>query len=275
MHATIRRALCAVGITAGIMLLGFGLAEAASADGNGPTTNGQDAILSGNQTGVGAQAPVNASGNQVTVIGHDNSTTSSGSSATASAPSGSPTTSGKDGAGSGNQTGVGVQAPVNASGNQVTVIGEDNSTTSSGAASSGGGATSASSPTTPAVLKWDNGEGLTFRRTIAVDDHYLFTIKDDVSNVGNAPVTLYPFALISRHGTPQVSGYYILHEGLIGYLDGLQEYAYKKIDEAKSVNFKATNGWLGMTDKYWASALLPDTSAQLQARLARDSRSAA
>ena len=121
-------------------------------------------------------------------------------------------------------------------------------------------------PTTPAVLKWDNGEGLTFRRTIAVDDHYLFTIKDEVSNVGNAPVTLYPFALISRHGTPQVSGYYILHEGLIGYLDGLQEYAYKKIDEAKTVNFKATNGWLGMTDKYWASALLPDTSAQLQAR---------
>ena len=121
-------------------------------------------------------------------------------------------------------------------------------------------------PTTPVVLKWDNGEGLTFRRTIAVDDHYLFTLKDEVSNVGNAPVTLYPFALISRHGTPQVSGYYILHEGLIGYLDGLQEYAYKKIDEAKTVNFKATNGWLGITDKYWASALLPDTSAQLQAR---------
>ena len=68
------------------------------------------------------------------------------------------------------------------------------------------------------TLKYDNGEGLTFRRTIAIDDRYLFTIKDDVSNVGTAPVTLYPFALISRHGTPQVSGYYILHEGLIGYL---------------------------------------------------------
>lgn len=121
-------------------------------------------------------------------------------------------------------------------------------------------------PTTPVLLKWDNGEGLNFRRTISVDDHYLFTVKDEVSNVGNAPVTLYPFALISRHGTPQVSGYYILHEGLIGYLDGLQEYAYKKIDEARTVNFKATNGWLGMTDKYWASALLPDTSAQIQAR---------
>ena len=85
------------------------------------------------------------------------------------------------------------------------------------------------------TLKYDNGEGLTFRRTIAIDDRYLFTIKDEVTNVGNAPVTLYPFALISRHGTPKVSGYYILHEGLIGYLgdQGLQEYAYKKIDDAK------------------------------------------
>src|SRR6476619_5196232 len=123
-------------------------------------------------------------------------------------------------------------------------------------------------PNSPVTLKYDNGDGLTFRRTIAIDDRYLFTIKDDVSNVGAAPVTLYPFALISRHHTPQVSGYYILHEGLIGYLgaEGLQEYGYKKIEDAKSVAFNITDGWLGMTDKYWASALLPDSTAKLQAR---------
>src|SRR5438477_1552342 len=123
-------------------------------------------------------------------------------------------------------------------------------------------------PSSPITLKYDNGDGLTFRRTISIDDRYLFSIKDDVTNVGNAPVTLYPFALISRHGTPQVSGYYILHEGLIGYLgdQGLQEYGYKKIEDAKSVPFNVTDGWLGMTDKYWASALLPDTTAKLQAR---------
>ncbi|HVV42184.1 MAG TPA: membrane protein insertase YidC [Nitrobacter sp.] len=123
-------------------------------------------------------------------------------------------------------------------------------------------------PSSPVKLTWDNGEGLAFHRTIAVDDHYLFTIKDEVTNTGKAPVTLYPFALISRHGAPPVLGYYLLHEGLIGYLGdkGLQEYTYKKIDEAKSVSFKVTNGWLGITDKYWASALLPDTTAQLQAR---------
>jgi YidC/Oxa1 family membrane protein insertase len=124
------------------------------------------------------------------------------------------------------------------------------------------------SPANPVTLKYDNGEGLVFRRTIAVDDRYLFTIKDDVTNVGAAPVTLYPFALISRHGKPEVSGYYILHEGLIGYLGdkGLQEYGYSAIDDAKSVVFNVTNGWLGITDKYWASALLPDTTAKLQAR---------
>jgi YidC/Oxa1 family membrane protein insertase len=123
-------------------------------------------------------------------------------------------------------------------------------------------------PSSPVTLKYDNGDGLTFHRTISIDDRYLFSIKDDVTNVGNAPVTLYPFALISRHGTPQVSGYYILHEGLIGYLgdQGLQEYAYKKIDDAKQVAFSVTNGWLGITDKYWASALLPDINAHLQAR---------
>ena len=123
-------------------------------------------------------------------------------------------------------------------------------------------------PNHPVTLKYENGDGLTFSRTIAIDERYMFTIKDDVTNIGSAPVTLYPYALISRHGTPKVSGYVILHEGLIGYLgdEGLQEYTYKKIDDAKAVSFKVTNGWLGITDKYWASALLPDTRAQLQAR---------
>ena len=123
-------------------------------------------------------------------------------------------------------------------------------------------------PSNPVKLKYDNGDGLVFHRTISIDERYLFTVKDEVTNVGNAPVTLYPFALISRHGAPKVAGYYILHEGLVGYLgeSGLQEYSYKKIDDAKSVNFKVTDGWLGITDKYWASALLPDTSAKLDAR---------
>jgi YidC/Oxa1 family membrane protein insertase len=130
-------------------------------------------------------------------------------------------------------------------------------------------------PTTPVILKYDNGDGLTFRRTIAIDERYLFTLKDEVTNVGNAPVTLYPFALISRHGTPKVSGYYILHEGLIGYLgdQGLQEKGYKAVADAPALDtgghgftYHVTDGWLGITDKYFAAALLPDATAHLEAR---------
>ena len=153
MHAWVRRALCAVGITGGIVLLGMGLAEAASADGNsGPVTSGQNGILSGNQTGIDAQAPINLSGNQITVIGQDNHAGSTGGATTASsgggASSGSPTTSGQSGIGSGNQTAVGVQAPVNASGNQVTVIGQHNTVQSLTASSTGGGGGGSAAPTT-------------------------------------------------------------------------------------------------------------------------------
>lgn len=121
--------------------------------------------------------------------------------------------------------------------------------------------------TTPVTLTYDNGEGLIFRRMIAVDDRYLFTIKDDVVNNTSAPVSLYPFALISRHGTPHIEGFYILHEGMIGVLGelGLKEETYKAIEEKKVATYNVTNGWLGITDKYWATTLLPDTNAKLQA----------
>ncbi|MBX6327231.1 MAG: membrane protein insertase YidC [Pseudolabrys sp.] len=127
----------------------------------------------------------------------------------------------------------------------------------------------------PVTLVWDNGEGLVFRRTIAVDDKYLFTITQDVVNKSANPVTLYPYGLISRHGTPQTAGYYILHEGLIGYLgeDGLKEYTYKNMQDLKpdasgnkQVDFNVTGGWLGITDKYWAAVLLPDPKARIKAR---------
>ena len=120
----------------------------------------------------------------------------------------------------------------------------------------------------PIKLTYDNGTGLLFRRTIAVDDHYLFTIRDDVQNKSTAAVTLFPYALISRHGTPKTLGYYILHEGLIGVMgsDGEQEETYKKIADKKEVHWDVTDAWLGFTDKYWASALLPNTDAKVHAR---------
>jgi YidC/Oxa1 family membrane protein insertase len=125
----------------------------------------------------------------------------------------------------------------------------------------------------PITLTYDNGEGLVFRRTISVDDKYLFTVKDEVTNTGGAAVTLYPYALISRHGRPaNLSNYYILHEGMIGVLgdQGLQEVKYDKIEKEKNLTFNVTNAWLGITDKYWAATLLPDTDAQVQAHFSSD-----
>jgi YidC/Oxa1 family membrane protein insertase len=121
----------------------------------------------------------------------------------------------------------------------------------------------------PVTLVYDNGEGLRFRRSISVDDKYLFTIKDNVANSGAAAVTLYPYALISRHGTPPTLGYYILHEGLIGVLgeQGMQEVTYKKIEDQKGpTTFDVTDAWLGFTDKYWAATLLPETDAKVHAK---------
>jgi YidC/Oxa1 family membrane protein insertase len=120
----------------------------------------------------------------------------------------------------------------------------------------------------PVTLAYDNGEGLVFHRTVSVDDKYLFTVKDSVENSGAAAVTLYPYALISRHGTPPTLGYYILHEGLIGVLGdkGMQEVTYKKIEDQKAMTFDVTNAWLGITDKYWAATLLPETDARIHAK---------
>src|SRR5215467_2557807 len=139
-------------------------------------------------------------------------------------------------------------------------------------------------PGRPVTLSYNNGEGLEFRRTISVDDKYLFTLKDEVVNSGATSVSLYPYALVSRHGAQQTSGYSILHEGLIGVMgdEGEQQFAYehggfftKAIDDKKLLQFNVTNAWMGITDKYWAAALLPDTSARVQAEFRADTVGAA
>ena len=133
--------------------------------------------------------------------------------------------------------------------------------------------------THPIVLAYDNGEGLTFRRTISVDDKYLFTVKDEVTNGGNEPVTLFPFGLVSRQGNPPTTSYGIQHEGPIaklgdkclrqggfGIYSECQEESYKTLEEKKDLKFDVSDAWLGFTDKYWAATLMPDPAAHLQAK---------
>jgi YidC/Oxa1 family membrane protein insertase len=122
-------------------------------------------------------------------------------------------------------------------------------------------------PTSPVTLTWDNGQGLVFSRKISIDQNYMFTVTDSVRNTGTTPVKLSPYGLISRTGTPQVSGYYILFEGMIGYVDGsLQEVKYSSLNPDKPLDFGSHGGWLGFTDKYWLTALIPPQQDAVKAR---------
>jgi YidC/Oxa1 family membrane protein insertase len=122
----------------------------------------------------------------------------------------------------------------------------------------------------PVTLTWDSGAGLTFKRVVAVDDKYMFTISDSVVNSGAAPATVQPFALVLRHGKPNVAGYSVLHEGFVGVIGdgGVQEVTYSGIEKAtdRVQTFKGDGGWLGFTDKYWGSAIIPEQTAPIEAR---------
>ncbi len=117
----------------------------------------------------------------------------------------------------------------------------------------------------PVAFSWDNGQGLRFHRQVAVDDAFLFTVSQRVENTGKAPVTLLPYGLISRWSVPKTQHFYILHEGPIGVLGGkLHEIDYKDLIKDK-VQLPSQGGWLGITDKYWLVALIPDQASDLTA----------
>jgi len=118
----------------------------------------------------------------------------------------------------------------------------------------------------PLKLIWDNGQGLTFERAITVDDHFMFTITDHVRNAGSAPVTLYPFGLIARQGNPVTRSISVLHEGPLGVLNGtLEEYKYKKLMEEGKKTEDSEGGWVGITDKYWLVAMVPQENEKIAA----------
>jgi YidC/Oxa1 family membrane protein insertase len=122
-------------------------------------------------------------------------------------------------------------------------------------------------PGSPVTLTWDNGQGLRFERSLALDENYMFTVTQRVLNDGDTDVQLSPYGLISRTGTPEILGFYILHEGLIGVLnDTLEEIDYSDLVDDGPDQFETTSGWLGITDKYWLTALVPDQQRQVQAR---------
>jgi len=111
----------------------------------------------------------------------------------------------------------------------------------------------------PITLEWNNGSNLIFRKKIEIDDNYLFKINQEVINNSSEQVELYPYAQLTRKNIPEdLKGFYILHEGFIAVLDDeLKEDDYDDIEEKKIVR-EANKGWIGITDKYWMTALIPE-----------------
>ena len=123
------------------------------------------------------------------------------------------------------------------------------------------------SPDSPVTLSWSNGAGLRFERRIALDGDFMFEITDRVINEGKDTVQLQPYGRIQRVGTPKTLGFYILHEGPIGVFNGvLNEPSYDDVKKKREIRNGSTGGWLGITDKYWLVALVPDQKVEKQAR---------
>ena len=122
-------------------------------------------------------------------------------------------------------------------------------------------------PEKPVTLSWTNDRGLTFSRTIALDANYMFTVTQQVRNDGGDPVDLYGYGLISRYELPEITGFYILHEGPYGVFDGtLKEIDYDDLMEDEQEAQSATGGWIGITDKYWLATLIADQSQKVDSR---------
>ncbi|WP_136686108.1 membrane protein insertase YidC [Falsirhodobacter xinxiangensis] len=123
-------------------------------------------------------------------------------------------------------------------------------------------------PTTPVVLQWNSPAGLVFTRTIAVDEQYMFTVTDRVENTSGAEQSLAPYGMIARHGEPlDLQNFFVLHEGVVGRTDGeLTETKYSGVRDLPVIQREGANaevmeatvdGWIGFTDKYWMTTLVP------------------
>jgi len=128
-------------------------------------------------------------------------------------------------------------------------------------------------PQTPVTLTYTNPAGLTFTRSLALDDNYVFTVSDKIKNAGAAPAQIAAYGALRRHGLPKLENNQILHEGMVGMFNSkLVLDKYKDLDKGKIVTQPSTGGWFGVTDKYWLTALIPDQKETVDAtfRTSRD-----
>ena len=109
----------------------------------------------------------------------------------------------------------------------------------------------------PIKLVWNNSQGIIFEKHINLDDNFLFTIKQKIINSTNKTYDFYSYGQIIRNKIPEISNFYILHEGMIADLDDeLIEEDYDDIQEKKFTQI-AQKGWFGISDKFWISSIIP------------------
>ena len=114
-------------------------------------------------------------------------------------------------------------------------------------------------PTSPVTLEWNNREGVVFSKKIEVDDKYLFKITETIRNEKSKTIELFHYSQITKNTKPNTENFYILHEGLIGVVDkNLKEETYSTIEKEKKT-YTGKSGWFGITDKYWMSAIIPES----------------
>lgn len=123
-------------------------------------------------------------------------------------------------------------------------------------------------PGKPVTLGWTNPDGQHFSLRIAIDEQYMFTVEQRVTNKGTAPVAIRPYALVSRRGVADVPSSWTMHTGPVGAFGGVANYDvdFSDLDEAgpNGIRQATTGGWLGFGDKYWQTALLPDQGKSVE-----------
>ena len=128
------------------------------------------------------------------------------------------------------------------------------------------------SPENPVTLSWINSDGVVFQKIISLDDNYMFTVRKRVLNKSSESISLKPYDRIVRYSTPDTLGFYILHEGLLGVFNGvLKEVDYDDLQETGTnliMPEKSKGGWIGITDKYWLTAIIPNQKVEVQPRFA-------
>ena len=120
-------------------------------------------------------------------------------------------------------------------------------------------------PASPVTLEWNNREGVIFSKKIEVDDKYLFKITETIRNEKSKTIELFHYSQITKNTKPNTENFYILHEGLIGVVDkNLKEETYSTIEKEKKT-YTGKSGWFGITDKYWMSAIIPESGKSFKA----------